>query len=214
MKVTKVSPKVVLLEFPSIKELTLHMWRFQEFYEGEEGIKGCLMYTFDEFVDKYSDDSGMLDYFSYWEGFNIPMEVIRSIQLRVPDFYFSRRENEVLISLCDTENDGYVIATVEGDTIAQRHEIAHARFYLDQKYHQAITVFVESMAHNSYDLYSRMTSDLKSAGYIQEVFTDEISAYLVAWNEDDRKDVFPDITNEEVEKYRKKLSDLYDKSPE
>ena len=113
MKTTQLTPKRILLEFPTQKEMTLSMFRFSEFYEGEEGIKGC-KFSFDEFVEKYSDEKGNLDYFGYWEGYNIPNSSIDdflvlynpNVDPEAPEL--SKREKEVLTAIKYLDDDGYL----------------------------------------------------------------------------------------------------------
>jgi hypothetical protein len=119
MKATKISDKRLLLEFPTQKELTLHFFRISEFFESDsENIKGK-RFSFDEFVDHYSDKKGNLDYFSYWEGFNIPVKIL--VEFAKTFFEdLSEREIKILKAVSESkinQTDGYVVACKEGDKI-------------------------------------------------------------------------------------------------
>lgn len=204
MKKTKLTPKRILLEFPTRKELTLHLWRISECFEGEPGIRG-VHFSFDEFVDKYSDKKGNLDYFSFWDGYNIPMDQFKKF-LDLFGNELSKREQEVKKAVHKLPNDGYFIACVEGDKVTLKHENAHGRFFDDKEYQEKATAIIESIQPK---LKRTLIAGLKKNHYQEDTFTDELHAYILAWNKDDQEDIFGNkATLKDILKYKKQLEDL------
>lgn len=206
MKKTQLTPTRILLEFETQKELTLHMFRFSEFFEGEKGIRGK-KFAIDTFIDKYSDDKGYLDYFGYWEGYNIPKtEFDKFLKLYEGDY--TKREIEVIKVVKGLPENGYIIASKVGDPITLKHEQGHGLFYENKDYREEAMNIVMSMPSK---LITRYQIDLRKKHYCDDVLLDEIHAYILAYNSDDQKDLFPDIKFNEVRKYKNQLNDLYNK---
>lgn len=207
MKSTILSKNRVLLEFPSIKELTLSMFRFSEFAEGLDGVKGC-NFTFDVFVDKYSDSDGNLSYFSFWDGFNVKKSSINEFVGLLCYNQISNRERAVIKAVAPISENGYVIACVEGDTLYIKHETAHAKFYENKKYRKEVLSVLELLNNGLKQKYS---DSLKALHYIDEVIDDEIHAYLIAYDAKEYAEIFPNINMKEIAPYIELLNNIYDK---
>lgn len=205
MKVSKHNNRL-LIEFPTQKEMTLTMFRMSEFSEGKDGIKGK-RFSCDEFIDKYSDEEGNIDYFAFWDGFNIPKSVISQFQ---SIFQCSERERKVIRAIKDLPEDGYVICIIEGDKMALRHELCHAKWYDDEEYREHTLSIIENMQKS---LRKKLTKCLLEADYIDDVIDTEIVAYLTAFNDEDMKDIFPNIDYREIEPFVELLNNLYNGKP-
>lgn len=207
MKVTLLSKKRMLLEFLTQKELTLSMFRFSEFAEGENGVKGC-RFTFDVFVDKYSDADGNLNYFSFWDGFNVKMSDINKFSGLCKYSDLSQRERSIIKATADFPKDGYVIACVEGDKTVLRHELAHAKFYDNEDYRSDVLDIVSGLNKSLRQKYS---DSLKELHYTDDLIDDEIHAYLVAYDRKEYQEIFPNIDYREIEPYIEMLNILFSK---
>ena len=211
MKATKLTDKILLIEFPTRKEMTLTMFRIQEFYEGKEGIKGCY-FTPDQFIDAYSDEKGDIDYFSYWDGFNVPTDIIFDFakKFTMPEMGrvgLSIRECNIIKEIYENiqEQSGYLITIVEGDEITLKHEMAHAYFFTDAEYRGAALVILSSIP---LVIREKLRQALLKSDYCEEVVNDEIQAYLTAYDKEEWAELFPDIAEGEIKEYSAKLQVL------
>ncbi len=204
MKIIKISDRIIHIEFETIKEMTLTMFRFSEFSEGKKGIKGK-KFTPDEFIDLYSDDEGNINYFAYWDGFNISISVIREFELLFPVGEISKRERRIIKALGDLK-DGYLITTLKDDEITLKHELAHALWYENVEYRNECTEVISLIPKT---VYKKFSDCLKAVDYIDEIVDTEINSYLVAYNNKDMLEIFPNIDFREYEKFMDMLITLY-----
>ncbi len=204
MKITKLSPKRLLLEFATRKEMTLSNFRISEFFEGKEGIKGQY-FTADQFIDKYSDEKGDLDYFSYWEGFNYPKADLMIFYRTFEDL--STREINIINASKQIDDNGYIISCEEGDAMTIKHETAHAIFFENEEYKVKATEVINTLDSSIIEKYK---NHLKEMGYIEEVLIDEMNAYLVAFDQEEWDECFPSIKEEDIYSHRANLNGLFD----
>lgn len=191
---------ILIIEFPTRKEMTLTMCRISEFYEGLPGIKGKHFY-FDEFIDKYSNKNGDLDYFSFWEGFNLPREVFEDF---VKIFDLTKREYRVMTKVLHKTK--YIITYVKGDKLTLKHELCHAYYYTDKEYKYNVLDILSTIPKSVIMKYKK---GLKGLKYDKSVYLDEINAYLTAFNSKESKEEF-NIDKSEIIKFNKELNKLYD----
>lgn len=69
----------------------------------------------------------------------------------------------------------YCIAYIKGDIQTKKHEISHAKFYLDEKYRIKVMNIWESLNNKQKNNVCNM---LQKMGYDDSVFIDEFQAYL------------------------------------
>ena len=180
MKLTKITPQILLLTCKTKKELTLSFFRVQEFYEAQhDQLRGKKFDTF-KFLDALMEDSGKIKYFSTWSGFNFPSTIYNKWYQLNPD---STSYEMKFISLLEKATSGlqwksknfYVIAVVEGDDDSIDHEIAHAMFFLDNEYREHVTALIRDLPKK---FHKYLNAILLKFGYNDVVIVDEINAYL------------------------------------
>jgi hypothetical protein len=167
-------PGVCHILFDSRKDLTLALCRIQEFHESpHDWIRGK-HFTFGEFVEAYMNEKGVIDYWSYWDGFNVPRETMDRFNV----MFFDKTDREVDVLQAAIESE-YLIATAK-DSHANTlpHELAHAKYALDAKYKEAMQKMVHAIPPKT---KHRMMDDLVSLRYpsVNAILEDEIQAYLL-----------------------------------
>jgi hypothetical protein len=204
MNVIKLSPRLFCLDFETQKELSLSLCRFSEFAEGGDILRSK-KFNMDEFLDSYMDDDGEIDFFSYFDGFNIPM---RSITKFVCTFKhdLSKRELAVLDSLKGIEESGYVIGVVKHDQHTLAHEVVHFVYDEVPVYRRQAIMIINSIPNK---MFTKMRKGLMDSYYAEDVIYDEINAYLVAYSKSDAKDLFPGVRRWRLKKYVKELQALF-----
>jgi len=191
--------KVLLMSFPTRKDMNLSMMRISEFQESKhETIKGRY-FTHEEFLDAYTTSEGEFNYLEFWEGFNVSKELLARFDTTFPDK--TPREKEVL-KVFRESTAGYLIAADTNDYLTLDHELAHARFYLDEEYRNEQLNVIRELR---YDHYSKLKLDLSSHGYSDDVLDDEIQAYLKTGRIDELKTMFPSFTIEELISLQRKF---------
>ncbi len=173
MKVKIYNENIVHLTFPTQKELTMTMCRPQEYYECNSTKLRNKVFTFEKFVDHYTDKDGEFGYFRFWSGFNIPGPTLeRFYEL----FELTDREKKLKKVTDRFKNDPYyVISTRTSDKITLKHELIHAHYYLNPVYRQEVDVLIRHMCK---DLRKQLVKELKDWGYASHVINDEINAYM------------------------------------
>lgn len=149
--------------------------RFQEHYESPE-FRGKY-FTRSEFDEWYEQSRGTL-YYEDWCGFNLPSHILQPFMhghfdpLSADESYF--------LSCCNAESDGkpfYVIgAPAEAEVRTNRHEFAHALYYLSEEYKNIVD---QELGRMTYDDHRRFKNRLIGMGYDESVIDDEIQAYVV-----------------------------------
>lgn len=205
MKVTKLTSKKLLLEFPTRKEQNLTMFRLSEFSEGDPILQKY--YTPDIFIDFWSDDKGDINYWSYWEGFNVSKKDIIKFAMEFKG-NVSKRELSVIEQLKNIEDDGYIISMVEGDVNTLKHEMSHSYYFEDENYRNQIIEVMNSIPDDIINRYKKHLIDMK---YNESVLNDEMHAYLVAYDQEEWDECFPEIKREEIQEYSDKLNNIYEK---
>ncbi len=186
MKVVQIASDITLLIFPNRKELTLSMYRIQEFYESPFVSLREHYFTFDDFLDAYALPDGTVDYFSKWGGFNVPAKITDKFY-GVFKYGLTSRENAVLAAA----NSTYLIAIPEGDPDnALEHELAHAYWATDKKYKQKAKAWMK-VALEPYR--ERIYTALLKEEYpdVQEILEDEMHAYVLTSSEAELGEMFP-----------------------
>lgn len=215
MKVTKLSPKQLLIEFPTRKEMNLTCFRMSEFSEGYEELR--TYYTPDVFIDKWSDEDGKITYWEYWEGHNITKKKILEFYREFgcynkthPEGYrkhvFSEREDSVLEQLHQIDDDGHVIFIEEGDEITFKHEMAHSYYFLYPEYKTRADSIAYGLPPQTQGFIKKGLREMK---YSDDVLQDEIQAYLTAYDQEEWDECFPEVKLSEVLDATILLNQLY-----
>lgn len=164
--------------------MTLSLCRAQEFYEAsQEKLRGKY-FSWETFIDAFTDDGGAIGYFSFWSGFNFPGSTY-SIFLETFQDDLSERErlvSEEVKKSVDTKAAYYVIGTLEGAVDTVQHEILHALYHVDASYRKEAVGLVLDMDHG---VRTSMAKGLAQLGYGDNVTYDEIQAYLGSASHDE-----------------------------
>lgn len=171
------APGVLHILFQHRRDLTFTMHRVQEFYESPHAnIKGQY-FTYPDFLEAYSDETGELTYFNEWDGFNVPDHCFNQFFELFAGELTPREQN--LRDLINQYDAQYVIATsATSHPSTYAHEIAHARWYADPMYKmkakRALSFIAEEVKQH---VFSKL---FETGGYSSDplIVEDELHAYL------------------------------------
>jgi hypothetical protein len=169
---SKVAKGIYLLRFKTQYELAATFLRVQEHYESPQ-FHGRI-FSLEQYMDWYAARYGNFTYYQDWSGFNVPSTALQP-------FYDGRfdpltgKEKRLLRLFENLRERFYVIGIYgSGAKSSLTHELAHALFFIDPGYRQAVRA-----AMRGYDT-SALEKALAKAGYAKHVIPDEVQAYLVA----------------------------------
>ena len=182
MRLEEIVKGIYHVNYPSLRTLASTFLRFQEHYESME-FRGKF-FSFEEHREWYTANSpggkrtGRFTYYEDWEGFNIPSYAMRP-------FYegrfdpLSRKEKTFLDAFEDKINTRFYVIGTYGDAGSDTldHEIAHGLFYTNKRYRGKVMEVLDSLPGNA---RKGMAKYLRSSGYHEAVFNDEMHAYLLA----------------------------------
>lgn len=204
MKITKLTSKRLLLEYPDIIEMNLASFRISEFSEGLTGIRNTYT-TPDQLIEKYMDKNGNFNYMGYWEGHNFAAKEVRLFA----NAYIgevSDREKAIINASKSIEEDGYIISMVKGDKITFKHEHSHMMYADTPLYKKRVDEILASIPK---PILNRLKKGLLAINYIDAVLMDEIGAYLTSFDLKEFKELFPRLDPKTLKKQIKQLSDNY-----
>ena len=169
----------ILFEFNTQKELALAFCRVEEYYEGNDRVRGKFL-KLENFIDVFMKDDGKIDYFHYWTGFNIPGNIFTEwSQKNMSDRTIWEYELAQEISKkINFTKPYYIIGGKKGDMEVIDHEIAHALYYMNSEYKDLMDTANYQFYKNLRGEYSKMVKALKKMGYGNNVIKDEIQAYM------------------------------------
>lgn len=194
-------PGVVHLKFHSTETMAKTMLRFQEYFESPE-FKGKF-FSLEEFKSWYMAKSGKstFTYYNDWAyGFNIPSTVFHPFfKGNFPDL---SKDEEAILDFFKHHGHTifYVIVTsAETESTTLRHEVAHARFFLNSEYKTAIRKLLENYNLEPVKEFLRKN---EGGDYDESVLEDEVHAWLMSDSSDLKKDGF------DIEPYRQLIQEL------
>jgi hypothetical protein len=162
----KVAEGIYLLRFKTQYELTSTFLRVQEHYESPQ-FHGRI-FTLEQYMDWYVAENGAFSYFQDWSGFNVPSTAFQPFYEGKFD-PLTRKEKRLLALFRNLKERFYVIGIYDdGKKGTLTHELAHALFFIDDDYRQAVR---EAM--RGYDT-SALEKQLAKAGYARHVIPDEV----------------------------------------
>lgn len=182
VNIVEIEPGVFYAQFDNQKDLGHCLMRLQEYYEGvSDDIRGKY-FTLEEFLHHFTADDGVFDYTHTWRGFNVPGHVVEEWfdLFANSDQGLTDKERQFTNRLLDAKKGSdkwYLIATRKGsDELAVvNHEIAHARYYLDDLYFTNCNRLITEIPRAEFD---HMCESLTKMGYTDKVLLDEVQAYL------------------------------------
>jgi|SRR5579863_109721 len=201
MKITKLSNRAILIEFPTRKEMNLTCFRMSEFSEGNPQLQ--MYYTPDVFIDIWSTKKGNIKYWSYWEGHNIPASKIHMFMHTFAG-NVSERENAVFEAIQEIDYDGYVIFVEQGDAITIKHEKTHFYYREHPEYLKRANEISDKIGLNN---IAAMNKGLLKEGYVKSNLQNERVAYLTAYDQEEFDEMFPKVAD--VSKVVAELNELY-----
>jgi hypothetical protein len=202
MKIKQLNTDTIMLQYPTIEDMNNAMYRISEFSEGVSGFKDKY-FTRNKFLKRYTND-----YFTKWEGHNIPKTTLNKFQ-EVYQQRITKEEGEVILIAHLLSDTGYLIALVEGDTLTQRHEEAHALFHCNKGYRDEVIITISNFIQLK--VAERYINHLKENDYHDDVLVDEMNAYLVGFSHEECDEMFPTVYYFEIEHAHIALSTLFDK---
>ena len=213
----------VLLEFNKQKDLAMSFCRVQEYYESDLSKLNGKFFSFYEFIDALTKDDGTINYFSYWNGFNIPGNVYEKWKKGVGELTTHEKKlDNAIYSSIDSDKPYYVIGGIANDRLTINHELAHAMFSLKteaKNLNKTSVVYLkeacslnEEFSEKYKKEYDSFIKSLKKQGYGENVIQDEIQAYMSTSNKKELVEVFKIDYNKIlplITKYRKNFKKYY-----
>jgi hypothetical protein len=183
IKIKEILPNILHFSFDNQKDLTLTMFRIQEFYESKYKKIRNKKFTMSEFLDNYMDDSGSIDYFNWYSGFNVPGHVFLKFFSTFKDI--TPREKflrKTVLSKINRKKRFYVICSLKGDSHTLKHEVAHSLYYMSESYRRQADWILSNISDG---VYRKLSLELSRLDYDKAVIDDEIHAYLTSENKDE-----------------------------
>ncbi len=169
---SKIAEGIYLLRFKTQYELAATFLRVQEHYESPR-FHGRI-FSLEQFMDWYAERRGNFTYYEDWAGFNVPSTALQPFYEGKFD-PLSEKEKKLLRLFEDLRERFYVIGVYDsGAKHSLTHEIAHALFFIDEGYRNAVR-----KAMRGYDT-TKLARQIAKAGYARHVIPDETQAYIIA----------------------------------
>jgi hypothetical protein len=169
---SRIAKGIYLLRFKTQYELAATFLRVQEHYESPR-FHGRI-FSLEQFMDWYAKRYGNFAYYEDWAGFNVPSTALQPFYEGKFD-PLSEKEKKFLRLFKGLRERFYVIGIYDsGAKDSMTHELAHALFYVDDRYRKAVR-----KAMRGYDT-TKLARQIADAGYARHVIPDEIQAYIIA----------------------------------
>jgi hypothetical protein len=180
---------VLHIQFDSRISMTTSMCRLDAYSESPlDNLRAKVSADWSIFLEfLLSEDP---DYFTFWEGFNIPGIKVKDFFNIYPENTLSSVERRIKSLMVSKD---YLIATdLTSTTETIAHELAHARWATDSAYKSSAMNVVNAIPLN---LRAELDAGLVAYGYPQvtEILDDEIHAYLLTSDSKELQDVFPNM---------------------
>lgn len=159
--------------------LAMLFMRYQEYYESTNSSFRNNHFLVEDYIEWYTKSFKKTEKFTYaedWSGFNVPSKVLIECYGGIRDL---NQYDVIMGSIIrtirkKTNKDFYLIGT-ETNNFALTHELAHGFFYTNKKYRKKALKIVREIRPETYE---KITKALSDKGYTENVFDDEIQAYL------------------------------------
>lgn len=206
----KEADQIYSLCFKDPYKLAMVFLRYQEFYESDNPRFYRNKFTLMQYIDWYVQKFGAFTYHKDWIGFNIPLSIIDQVHgLGISD----ENHNDLLMMglskmiKSDANNDNcYLIGYSKGKKDTLKHEVAHARFYINGDYRIKIeNTFSKLPIETQNKLYKAMLD----MGYAQSSAVDEFQAYA---SENNEKRFWKEEMTPELQEFFDSLRKIYAES--
>lgn len=169
----------IMLRFKTVPDLTRAFFRLAEYYEGNR-YSGSTAKDIDmaDFLDNFVDRSGSVDYFKFWDGFNITDQAFDSWLKGVGKL--GQAEQLVANTIKRFQlKEPYVIIGVAGNNRStDDHELFHALYYLRPTYRRAVNKLMREFKKDP--AYKSMRKTLRKKLDYRAHVDEEIAAYLTS----------------------------------
>jgi hypothetical protein len=167
----------VLLQYKTIPNLARSFFRVAEYYDGNHYSGKSGQVTLVDFLDQWMDQNGDVDYFKFWDGFNIPDRAFRSWLKSAGKLSTAE---QVMVTAVEKASKGMkkfcIIGVGNKDADTVKHEMFHAKYYLDADFkRQADQLFDEC---RNDPVIKTMAKVLKTKLDYQAHVDEEVAAYL------------------------------------
>jgi hypothetical protein len=188
----EVYPKIFALVIKDDKLRARVFLRYQEFYESDSDSFRGKGFKWKDYIDFYKEKTKK-DYFSYHEdfaGYNVPCTSIESCMEKIPDLNVY---DMIMFSIVDTiksmvgSDDYYLIGIDQSngdDPSLIYHEVAHGLWFSNQSYKLKMSKLINNLQP---EVKLNMIKKLQGYGYGDNVYSDEIQAYLATGLASDMK---------------------------
>lgn len=167
-------------EYDTQREIAMTFFRMAEYYESPHKEIYRKVFTFEQFLDCYTDDDGYFPYFELWPAFNIPGEFVDEFHDKFGVTYdLTQREKNLhwLIKKHMGYKDYYLIGNIKHNTEDYDHELCHALYYTNPEYRAKANELVKNMPISDTAMLSQMLIEMEYPDN-DEIMIDELNAYL------------------------------------
>ena len=169
----------VLLQYKTIPNLARSFFRVAEYYDGNHYSGKSGQVTLVDFLDQWMDQNGDVDYFKFWDGFNIPDRAFCSWLKSAGKLSTAE---QVMVTAVEKATKGMkkfcIIGVGNKDPDTVKHEMFHARYYLDSKFKTNADQLLKDHAQDPAvkTIKKILTTKLDYTDHVEE----EVGAYLYA----------------------------------
>jgi hypothetical protein len=183
IELLEVYPKIFALVIKDDKLRARVFLRYQEFYESDSDTFRGKGFKWKDYINFYKEKTKK-DYFSYHEdfaGYNVPCDSIESCMAKIPDLNVY---DLIMFSVVDTiksmvGTDNYYLIGIDQsngeDPSLIYHEVAHGLWFSNQSYKSKMLKLINNLKP---EIKLNMIEKLQGYGYGDNVYNDEIQAYL------------------------------------
>jgi len=179
----EVYPNIFALVIKDDKLRARVFLRYQEFYESDSDSFRGKGFKWKDYIDFYKEKTKK-DYFSYHEdffGYNVTCTSIEYCMEKIPDLNVY---DMIMFSVVDTiksmvGSDNYYLIGIDqsngDDPSLIYHEVAHGLWFSNQSYKSKMLKLINNLQP---EIKLNMIKKLQGYGYGDNVYNDEIQAYL------------------------------------
>jgi len=176
-------PRIVVLEFKKNFPMALMFMRLQEYTEGIKAMRGNILSEGDSLLAYYKKRKEIW-YKSGWAGFNLRGDTLSKIYRNVSEFETTLWNNleeqlwGIFYKLYHEHGQNcYIVSYIKGDKTTLRHELHHAKYYLNREYREAVDKLLSKRKHKKARKYLEKLGYSLSGKGGKYIFRDEIQAY-------------------------------------
>lgn len=177
VKITKPFPGCILLTYKTVPDAARSFFRVSEYYDGKHYGGKSRSVSLVDFLNNWMDRAGNVDYFKFWDGFNITDHAFISWLKSAGTLSEAEQVMVDAVKKSSKGLDKFCVIAVGGnnpDTL--RHEMFHAKYYLDKDFKTAVDQLIKTHATDS--AFKKIKQILsKKLDYTDHV-DEEVAAYL------------------------------------